>query len=94
MSGMKAVCFQEKPLRKETGRGGRKRRKEENSVETWLLLEKEPAEAVQRQVHSTEGWQRLEGILGTDEFLWWQPWLGRQGTKAALRVLWTKSWCL
>lgn len=46
------------------------------------------------QLHNREERRRSEGLLGTIKFLWWQPRLGRQGTKVAFRVLRTKRWCL
>lgn len=49
---------------------------------------------VHGQFHSTEGRHRSEGFLGAIKFLGRQPWLGRQGTEVAFRVLRTKRWCL
>lgn len=94
MKGMKAATLPREITLKGVGKGEEKEGRKKTGSTLGIYLKKSQQMYVQRQFHSTEGRHRSEGFLGAIKFLWWQPRLGRQGTKVVFRVLRAKRWCL
>lgn len=87
MKGVKAASFPRDITHKGEGRGEEKGGGKKTRLKLGIYLKRSQRNVCAETVSSHRGRRRSEGFLGAIKFLWWQPWLGGQGTKVELRVL-------
>lgn len=93
MKGVRAASFPRDITYKGEGRGEEKEGGKKTRLKLGIYLRSQRNVRAET-VSPHRGRHRSEGFLGTIKFLWWQPWLGGQGTKVELRVLRAKRGCL